>query len=259
MPGDLATLFAIALAGGFASPLGGAFALWKKPTTLMLSIAVGFAAGVLFGTFAFEMLPEAAETGSLAIAIAGFAVGFALVYMLDLFVHRGVSAGDKASQRRWVLRQQHRHPPRGDEVTVLAGGTSAEELIEGITIGVSAATDPQLGMIVGLAIAIDNVSEAMSIGELIHAQGKDRPARRILFWTGLIGLSLFGSALVGWFLLRGLPQDVLAALLASGAGGMFYLTVTELVPEAESHHFNQSAAIATAAGFLLIFALSNLA
>jgi hypothetical protein len=31
------------------------------------------------------------------------------------------------------------------------------------------------------------------------------------------------------------------------------------VPEAESHQFNQSAAIAMAVGFLLIFALSRLA
>jgi zinc transporter, ZIP family len=255
---EFTTLLAIALAGALASPLGGAVAIWRRPTTLGLSIAVGFAAGALLGAFAFEMLPKAAEVASLPIAVGGFAAGFAVLYALDLFVHRGASAGDKASQRDWVRSLQRRRRQRGDDVTVLAGGTSAEELVEGLTIGISAATDPSLGLIVGLAIVIDNVSEALSIGDLIREKGGEHESRRILGWTGLIGASLFVSAMAGWFLLRSLPQSTLGLLLASGAGAMFYLTMTELVPEAESHQFQQSSAIAAAAGLLVIFTLSRL-
>jgi zinc transporter, ZIP family len=253
---DFAMLFAIALAGALASPLGGAAALCKRPTTLALSIAVGFASGALLGAFAFEMLPQAARVASLPIAVAGFAAGFASLYALDLYVHGGVSVGDKAAQRGWAPRVRRRS--RGDDVTVLAGGTSAEELVEGVTIGVSAATDPSLGMIVGLAIVVDNVSEALSIGDLIREKGGDHQAKRILGWTSLIGAALFVSAMAGWFLLRGLSQGTLGLLLAAGAGAMFYLTMTELVPEAESHQFQQSSAIAAAAGLLVIFALSQL-
>lgn len=43
-----------------------------------------------------------------------------------------------------------------------------------------------------------------------------------------------------------------------GAGGMFYLTITDLVPEAEAHQFQQSAALAVEVGFLAILALSEL-
>ena len=255
---DFTTLLAIAFAGALASPLGGAFALWKKPGTLGLSIAVGFAAGALLGAFAFEMLPQAARFASLPVAITGFAAGFAFVYALDLFVKRGASAGDKAAQRDWVRSVRRRRKPRGDEVTVLAGGTSAEELIEGVTIGVSAATDPSLGMIVGLAIVIDNFSEGLSIGDLIREKDGDRQSGRILGWTGLIGAALFVSAMAGWFLLRNLSQGTLGLLLAAGAGAMFYLTMTELVPEAEDHQFQESSAIAAAAGLLVIFALSQM-
>jgi ZIP family zinc transporter len=38
---------------------------------------------------------------------------------------------------------------------------------------------------------------------------------------------------------------------------MFYLTITDLVPQAEERHYQQSGAIATAAGFVTIFALSS--
>jgi zinc transporter, ZIP family len=254
---EFGMLLAVALAGALASPLGGLVAVWWRAGTLGLSIAVGFAAGALLGAFAFEMLPKAAEVASLPIAVGGFAAGFTVLYLLDLFVHRGASAGEKAAQRDWVRSVQRRRGQRGDEVTVLAGGTSAEELVEGLTIGISAATDASLGMIVGLAIVVDNVSEAMSIGDLIREKGGEHQARRILGWTSLIGASLFVSAMAGWFLLRSLPQSTLGLLLAAGAGAMFYLTMTELVPEAESHQFQQSSAIAAAAGLLVIFSLSR--
>ncbi len=256
---DAAPLVAIAAAGGLASPLGGLLSLWLRPGTLGLSLAVGFAGGALLGAFAFEMLPRALEKGSLPIAIGGFALGFAAVYVLDLLIHRGHTAGQKAAQHARILWLRRRERPLGDEVTVLAGGTSAEEVIEGLTIGVSAATEPSLGLIVALAICIDNVSEAMSIGDLVQEEGGDQVKRRILGWTSLIGLALFASALAGWFLLRDLRPPMLALLLAAGAGGMFYLTVTQLVPQAQEHQYQQSAAMATAAGMLVVFALSNLA
>ena len=46
--------------------------------------------------------------------------------------------------------------------------------------------------------------------------------------------------------------------MAIGAGGMFYLTITKLLPEAEERQYQQSAGLATTAGFLLIFALAKL-
>ena len=54
-------------------------------------------------------------------------------------------------------------------------------------------------------------------------------------WTWVIGGALFVSAMAGALLLRGLPDVVLGVLLAAGAGGMFYLTIPDLVPEAEAH------------------------
>lgn len=145
-------------------------------------------------------------------------------------------------------------------MTVLAGGTSAEELIEGLSIGVGAAIKPGLGLLIAIAIVIDNFAEALSIGELTWARqkGKHRPLRRVLTWTGLIGVSLFSSALAGWFFLRGLPQPVLGTLFAAGGGGMFYLTVTDLLPEAEERHYQQSAALAVGTGFMTIFVLGHL-
>ena len=260
MSSDFLMILAVAGAAALASSLGGLVALWTRPTTLFMSLALGFASGVLLGTISFEMVPEALELSSVPVAVAGFLVGFAAVYAFDLFIHRGKLAGPRAEQHEEVERFHQRHRPRGDKVTVLAGGTSTEELIEGLSIGVGAAIKPGLGLLIALAIVVDNLAEALSIGELIRDQQKDdkrRPVWRVLKWTGLIGISLLSSALVGWLLLRGLPQPVLGFLFAVGGGGMFYLTVTDLVPEAEERQYQQSAALAIGAGFMTIFVLGQ--
>jgi ZIP family zinc transporter len=257
---DWLTILGIAATAAVASPLGGLLALWRRPSTLFMSSALGYASGVLLATISFEMLPQALELSSLPIAVAGFAAGFLAVYSFDLFIHRGQLAGKQSEQHQQVERFYRRHRPRGGEVTVLAGGTSAEELIEGLSIGVGAVIKPGLGFLIALAIVIDNLSEGLSIGEIIRSEqdGVGRgQARRILGWTGLIGAALFGSAMAGWLLLRGLPEPLLGFLFAAGGGGMFYLTVTDLVPQAEERHYQQSAAISTGAGFMTIFVLSS--
>jgi len=258
MDGQLLIVFTVALAAALASTAGGVSAIYLRPSSFLLSSAVGFAAGVLLGTFAFKMVPEAIEQSSLTITVLGFVTGFVLVYCLDLFVNRGRMAGDEADQIDEVRSFHRRHKPRGSQVTVLAGATSAEELIEGLTIGVGAAIEPSVAFIVGAAIFVDNVSEALSIGELVREETKSGYRWRILKWTNLIALSLFVSAMLGWLALRGLPPPILGFLLAMGAGGMFYLTVTDLVPEAQEHQYQQSSAIAIGAGFLTTLVLSEL-
>jgi ZIP family zinc transporter len=256
--GSALLIFLIAGTAAVASPIGGLIALWRKPTTLFMSLALGFASGVLLATISFEMIPQALELASIVLTSAGFVTGFVAVYAFDLFIHRGRVVGEKAEQRPSVERYHKRHKPRGDEVTVLAGGTSTEELIEGLSIGVGAAIKPGLGVMIALAIVIDNIAEALSIGELIRdQQNEKRPVWRVVKWTGLIGVSLLASALAGWFLLKGLPEHALGFLFAVGAGGMFYLTVTDLVPEAEARHYQQSAAAAIGGGFLLIFVIGQ--
>ena len=262
MSSDILTISLIAGAAAVASPLGGLIALWRAPTSLFMSGTLGFASGALLGSIMFEMLPNALELSSLLVAVVGFAAGFAAVYGFDLFIHRGMLAGEKADEYVAARRFHRRHRPRGDEVTVLAGGTSVEELIEGLSIGVGFAIKPGVGLLIAAAVLIDNVSEALSIGELIRNQrrgDKRSEARRIVKWTGLIGLSVFVSSMVGWFFLRDLPQPILGFLFSAGAGGMFYLTVTDLVPRAEERQYQQIPAITMGVSLMIIFALSEFA
>ena len=259
---DFGLVVAISGIAALASLIGGWLSLHRKPTTLFLSLTLGTAGGVLLGAIAFEMIPQAMDLSSTPHTVVGFTVGVLAVYSFELLVMRGRTAGIHAAQRRQI-RQHHRlNPPVGDEVTVLAGGTTAEELIEGLSIGVGTAIQPGLALIVGISIALDNLAEAISIGALIAEKdhGPELSAaarRRVLKWTGAIGLGLFLSSVLSWMALRSLPDTTLGFLVAIGAGGMFYLCVTELVPEAELRHYQHTSALAAAVGFAVILVLST--
>ncbi|GLQ57407.1 hypothetical protein [Devosia nitrariae] len=173
--GDFIIVLAIAAAAGLASPFGGYLSFVSKPGSLMLSIAVGLASGLLLGTFAFEMLPEAIAHVPLALVVVCFIAGFGMVYWFDLYLNRGEVAGPEAEERRQVERFHKRKKPRGTVVTVIGGATSVEEIIEGSVLGAGAAVNTGTALVIGLALLIDNISEALSIGALAQAERRTIP------------------------------------------------------------------------------------
>lgn len=251
------TFLWLAAGASLASPLGGWLGSRGKIGTLFLSISVGMAAGVLLGTFAFEMMPNAGSAAGMIPTISGFIVGFLTVYSFDLYINHGFMAGNESDEWHKLSRRHRIQRARGSKVTLLAGSTVIEELIEGLSIGVGLAADPNLGIMIGAAIMLDNVVEGMSIAEIIRAEQGENASRSIFAWTGMIGLALFSSATVGWVFLSDVSTSVLGILLAIGAGGMFYLTVADLLPRSAKTQYQQSAALAVAVGFLLIFALTQ--
>ena len=253
------TILGIAGGAAAASVIGGVIALVRAPTSLFMSIVFGFASGVLLATVALEMLPEALERSSLGAVAAGFAAGFLAIWLFDLFINRWRLAGEHAAQYERVVAYHRGHRPRGDRVTVLAGGTALEELVEGLAIGTGVIIDPEVGALIAAAIAVDNLSEGLSIGELVLS-GREpggTGARRVLGWTAVVGASLLAASLIGWLALRDAGGGVVAVLQAVGAGGMLYLTVSALVPPSEEQQYQGSGALATGAGFLAILVLTQ--
>ena len=258
MTGDFITVVLIAGAAALASLGGGLLSLWYRPSPFGMSLTLGFAGGVLIGAVGLDMLPRAFELAGFFVAVAGFATGFGIIYGLDLFVHRGRLAGGESEMHEEVAHFHRHQRPRGGEGTVLAAGTTIEELVEGLAIGVGAVIDLRLALLIGVGTAIDNISEALNIGQLYRSD----PARagasttwRILGWTTLIGVNDLIGATLGWFLLRDADPTLLSFIFAVGGGGMFYIAVTDLVPISQERHYQQSAGLATALGFLIALAI----
>lgn len=257
--GELWLVVLVAGSAALASVVGGLAGGRRRPSTVITSVALGLAGGVLLGTITFEMLPRADELAGVPLAVGAFLVGVAVMYGFDLAVQRGRLAGPAADQREQIEDFHRQRPAAGDDVTVLAGGTALEEVIEGVSIGVGAAIQPSLAVFVAGSIALDNATEGMSIGALSaeRASGGRAGRRRATKWTGAIGASLFVSAVTSFVLLRSLPDPALGVLIGSGGGGMLYLTITDLIPAAEERQYQGSSAIAAALGFVVAFSLSR--
>lgn len=178
------------------------------------------------------------------------------MYGFELAVMRGAIAGEKAEQWPKTERYHRLRRPMGDEVSVLAGGTAAEELVEGVSIGVGGVIQPGLALLIAATIALDNFSEGMAIGALAAEEGAEVGRGRAIKWNGTIGISLFGSAMASWLFLRSVPDAALGTVVAVGAGGMLYLTVTDLIPNAEQRHYQHSSALALTVGFVVTFVLA---
>ncbi len=72
---------------GLATGVGaGLVLLFGRPSTKLLSLMLGFAAGIMLSIATLELLPEAVEIGGLTNTIIGFLIGVSLMYGLDLYV-----------------------------------------------------------------------------------------------------------------------------------------------------------------------------
>jgi zinc transporter, ZIP family len=144
-----------------------------------------------------------------------------------------------------VEAQYRERRPFGDEVTVLAGGISIEDIVQGISIAI--------------AVGIDALTEGISIDELVLSEHESPEGGfgRVLKWCIVIAGSIFLTAILGWFALRGMPDSVLAFLFALGDGAMPYLAATQLVSTAHKYHYQGSSSLAVAPGFLAILVLRH--
>ena len=75
-------------AAAAASVAGGLIALARTPTSFFMSLAFGFASGVLIGTVTLEMIPQALELTSLGATVGGFTAGFLAIWLFDLFINQ---------------------------------------------------------------------------------------------------------------------------------------------------------------------------
>ncbi len=100
---------------------------------------------------------------------------------------------------------------------MLAVGTIFEAAIEGVSLGVATAIGSGLTLPLAVAVAINNLSEGLSLAVFSEEDRRGAPAGRALRWATGIGATTVLATLVGWFFLRGVSPAVHAGVFAAGA------------------------------------------
>ncbi|MEM6621275.1 MAG: divalent cation transporter [Pseudomonadota bacterium] len=208
---DYVLAMAYASLAGIAIPIGGALASadWVVPNWLRQEVrhgVIAFGAGVLIAAIALVLVPEGMEAVSLWVALVAFAAGGAVFCMLDRAIKR--TGGGGAQLMAMVM----------------------DFLPESLALGAMLSVKPKTGLLLAILMALQNLPEAFNAYREIRTSTHMRPGTILLSFAAL---ALLGpaAALVGYFVLQPMPE-VLGAIMLFAAGGILYLIVQDIVPQA---------------------------
>ena len=221
VPAMLMTLFA-----GLTTAIGGGIAfIVKKDNLRVLSVGLGFSAGVMIFLSFTDIIPEASEMLSVNypnmhewMVFMGFIIGIVVAILIDYFL------------------PDHVDP---DELADPEALTTTQNLTLGITVG--------------LAIAIHNIPEGIAVAlPIYHVTGKKRYA---MLYAALSGMTEPVGALIGMVLFSlFLPQVLVGILLAAVAGIMIYLSFDTLLPLSREYGNWHLSMVGIVTGMLFIWA-----
>jgi ZIP family zinc transporter len=258
--------FGLTLFAGLATGFGSALAFFAKRTnTKLLSVALGFSAGVMIYVSFVEIFPKAkdclvTELGQVAgywITVLSFFGGTIFIGIIDKLVpsfenphevHRAeeMDVPELAAKFRKLYRM--------GLFTALA--IAIHNFPEGLATFVSALRDTKLGIAIAVAIAIHNVPEGVAVSiPIFYATGNRKKA---FFYSFLSGLAEPAGALIGYAILYSFFNDVIFGILfAAVAGIMVFISLDELLPTAREYGQHHLAAYGLVAG-MMVMALSLL-
>lgn len=247
----LMTLFA-----GLTTAIGGAFAfVVKKDNLRVLSVGLGFSAGVMIFLSFTDILPEAGKMLSVNypnayewLVFFGFIAGIVIAILIDYFLPDHVDPDELADPD--APCSNHHHIKRAGLVTAVA--ICIHNFPEGMATFLTTTQNVTLGISVGLAIAIHNIPEGIAVAlPIYHATGKKRYA---MLYAALSGISEPIGALIGMFLFGlFLPQVLIGILLAAVAGIMIYISFDTLLPLSREYGNWHLSMIGIVTGILFIW------
>lgn len=236
----------ISTAAGLATGAGGlAVLLLGKPSSRVLSLMLGFAAGIMLAISAFDLLPEALAMGGMAAAVPGFILGAGLMYALDVVVphtHIGSGKAEGNGEEQRMLKLGY----------FIFLGIALHNLPEGLAIGAGYSASLRLGAAIAIALALHNVPEGMATAAPLLGGGM--PPWRAVGLTTLAGLMTPVGTGIG-LVLAGVSSRFIALFLALAAGAMVYIVSDELIPQSHAFHSHLANA-GLLAGFLLGMAIT---
>jgi len=261
----LLTMFA-----GLSTGIGSAIAfLARRTNTKLLSVALGFSAGVMIYISFVEIFPDArssfiatyGEFRGTLFTLAAFFGGMLIIALIDKLIpsfenpHEMRSIESMDNEKSAV---NFRKLYRMGVMTAVAVGI--HNFPEGIATFMSALKDPALGVAIAVAVAIHNIPEGIAVSvPVYYATGNRKKAFTLSFLSGIsepVGAFLAYLVLMP-FMEAGHFELIFGTIMAGVAGIMVFISLDELLPSAEEygeHHL----AIYGLIGGMAVMALSLL-
>lgn len=233
--------------GAFLSTMaGGMVGLRNKDS---LHRFLGFAAGVVIGVVAFDLLPEIFEilktqdqdaVWVMLALVAGF-LGFHIVEKSILIHHTNESE-----------YEVHKHPHVGVASAMALIGHS---FLDGIGIGLGFQVSPSVGLVVAIAVLAHDFTDGLNtVNLMLLNNNKSRKSFMFLIADAL-------APVVGVLstLFFTVSDEVLVIYLGFFAGFLLYIGASEILPEAHSKHSSYKTIVSTILGAAFIFLVTRFA
>ncbi|EAJ4158742.1 zinc transporter ZupT [Campylobacter coli] len=253
----LLTLFA-----GFSTAIGSTIAFFSRKDDLrVLSLGLGFSAGVMIYISFMEILPTAlkdfknhydshwAELLGLACFFGGILISLLIDKLIPEDVNPHEPKEDLSELKICPLPQKGQNPPKfhpGEKLhqintkalkrtgifTALA--IAIHNFPEGFATFISSLDNLTLGIAIAIAVAIHNIPEGLAVSlPIYHATGDKKKA---FIYSALSGFAEPLGAFVGALILLPFIGDLtLAISFAVIAGIMVFISLDELLPAAKTY------------------------
>ncbi len=222
----------------------------KTENKRLLSVSLGFAAGIMLGVSFTDLLPNAE-----ILFAAGVGAGKASVLsVVFLIVGLLTASGIDLLVPHDSFDSEHGEKPHRDLFRVGIVSTLAIALHnfpEGIATFMAGYKDATLGASIALAISLHNIPEGVAVAMPVYFATGSR--KKALFYTLLSGIAEPVGALAAYCLLRPFIGDfLLGAVFSAVAGIMIYITMEELLPSSRQYGHDREALWASFAGICLM-------
>lgn len=250
---------------GLSTGIGSAIAfIAHRTNTKLLTLSLGFSAGVMVYISFVEIFPGAKEIfverfgdfNGTFYTITSFFGGMLLIALIDKFIPgfenpheiRSLEAMDNQSEAARFKKLY-----RMGILTALAVGI--HNFPEGIATFMTAYHNPTVGVAIAIAIAIHNIPEGIAVSvPIFFATGSRRKA---FFYSFLSGVSEPVGAILAYlvllpFLSTANSEIIFGTVMAGVAGIMVFISFDELLPSAEEYGEHHVAVYGLIGGMILM-------
>ena len=231
-----------AIVAVLSTALGGVVALRSRDR---LHLILGFAAGVMLGLVAFDLLPELFRLSDATVAgVPAVMLAFAAGFLVLHFVERSV-AMHGAHEGEYGAHNHH-----NPEVGIASGlALAAHSFLDGVGIGLAFQVGDAVGYAVALAVVAHDFADGLNTVTVMRTHGNSR-TRQIAMLVADALAPVLGALSTLFF---SVGDNFLAIYLGAFAGFLLYLATADILPEAHAHHPSRLTLLSTLGGVGLMW------